>query len=81
MYKWGMSLARVHHLLGFMTSASDGKKNKLVRPGFVARILDSLFNLTLFFFYGFVTNGNCAGVTYSNRIDTYALEFINSFLP
>lgn len=30
----------------------------------------------------FVTNGNCAGVTYSNRIDTaYALSFINSFLP
>jgi hypothetical protein len=29
----------------------------------------------------YVTNGNCAGVTYSNRIDTYALEFINSFLP
>jgi hypothetical protein len=29
----------------------------------------------------FVTNGNCAGVTYSNRIDTaYALEFIQSFL-
>jgi hypothetical protein len=29
----------------------------------------------------FVTNGNCAGVTYSNRIDTdYALSFINSFL-
>jgi len=28
----------------------------------------------------YVTNGNCAGVTYSNRIDTYALEFINSFL-
>lgn len=27
----------------------------------------------------YVTNGNCAGVTYSNRIDTYALEFINSF--
>jgi hypothetical protein len=29
----------------------------------------------------YVTNGNCAGVTYSNRIDTYALDFINSFLP
>jgi len=30
----------------------------------------------------YVTNGNCAGVTYSNRIDTpYALEFIESFLP
>ena len=29
----------------------------------------------------YVTNGNCAGVTYSNRIDTYALEFINEFLP
>lgn len=30
----------------------------------------------------FVTNGNCAGVTYSNRIDTdYALAFIISFLP
>jgi secreted trypsin-like serine protease len=29
----------------------------------------------------FGTNGNCAGVGYSNRIDTaYALEFINSFL-
>ncbi len=28
----------------------------------------------------YVTNGNCAGVTYSNRIDTYALEFINSFI-
>ncbi|MBZ5514215.1 MAG: S1 family peptidase [Acidobacteriia bacterium] len=29
-----------------------------------------------------VTNGNCAGVTYSNRIDTaYALAFIDSFLP
>jgi hypothetical protein len=28
----------------------------------------------------FVTNGNCAGVTYSNRIDTaYALAFIKSF--
>ena len=27
----------------------------------------------------YVTNGNCAGVTYSNRIDTYALDFINSF--
>ncbi len=29
----------------------------------------------------YVTNGNCAGVTYSNRIDTYALDFIASFLP
>jgi hypothetical protein len=29
----------------------------------------------------YVTNGNCAGVTYSNRIDTYALDFINSFFP
>jgi hypothetical protein len=29
----------------------------------------------------YVTNGNCAGVTYSNRIDTYALGFISSFLP
>jgi hypothetical protein len=29
----------------------------------------------------YVTNNNCAGVTYSNRIDTYALDFINSFLP
>jgi len=29
----------------------------------------------------FVTNYNCDGVTYSNRIDTYALEWINSFLP
>jgi len=30
----------------------------------------------------YVTNGNCAGVTYSNRIDIpYALQFINSFLP
>jgi hypothetical protein len=29
----------------------------------------------------YVTNGNCAGVTYSNRIETYALDFINSFLP
>jgi len=29
----------------------------------------------------YVTNGNCSGVTYSNRIDTYALEFITSFLP
>jgi len=28
----------------------------------------------------YVTNSNCAGVTYSNRIDTYALDFINSFL-
>ena len=28
----------------------------------------------------YVTNGNCAGVTYSNRIDAYALEFINSYL-
>jgi hypothetical protein len=24
----------------------------------------------------YVTNGNCSGVGYSNRIDTYALEFI-----
>jgi hypothetical protein len=30
----------------------------------------------------FVNNGNCTGVTYSNRIDlSYALEFINSFMP
>jgi len=29
----------------------------------------------------FVTSYECAGVTYSNRIDTYALEWINSFLP
>ncbi len=29
----------------------------------------------------YVTNGNCAGVTYSNRIDTYALGFIGGFLP
>lgn len=30
----------------------------------------------------FVTNGNCTGVTYSNRVDLpYALDFINSFLP
>jgi hypothetical protein len=29
----------------------------------------------------YVTNGNCAGVTYSNRIDTYALDFITGFLP
>lgn len=30
----------------------------------------------------YVTNGNCAGVTYSNRIDLgWALEFINSFAP
>lgn len=29
----------------------------------------------------FVTNGNCSGVTYSNRIDKeYALDWINSFL-
>ena len=29
----------------------------------------------------YVTNGNCAGVTYSNRVDLpYVLEFINSFL-
>jgi len=28
----------------------------------------------------YVTNGNCSGVTYSNRIDTYALEFIRSFM-
>ncbi len=29
----------------------------------------------------FVTNGNCAGVTYSNRVDlSYALSFIESFL-
>ena len=27
----------------------------------------------------FVTSYECAGVTYSNRIDTYALEWINSF--
>ncbi len=29
----------------------------------------------------YVTNGNCAGVTYSNRIDTYALDFIGEFYP
>lgn len=30
----------------------------------------------------YVTSNNCAGVTYSNRIDiAYALEFIESFLP
>ncbi len=29
----------------------------------------------------YVTNGNCAGVTYSNRIDTYALDWISGFLP
>ncbi len=29
----------------------------------------------------YVTNGNCAGVTYSNRVDTYALDFIRSFMP
>jgi hypothetical protein len=29
----------------------------------------------------FGADGNCAGVSYSNRIDTYALDFINSFLP
>jgi hypothetical protein len=30
----------------------------------------------------FVTNGNCTGVTYSNRVDLpYALDFIRSFLP
>ena len=30
----------------------------------------------------FVTNGNCTGVTYSNRIDLpYALDFIDGFLP
>jgi hypothetical protein len=29
----------------------------------------------------YVPNGNCAGVSYSNRIDTYALNFIYSFLP
>lgn len=29
----------------------------------------------------FVSSYECAGVTYSNRIDTYALEWINSFLP
>lgn len=28
----------------------------------------------------YVTNGNSAGVTYSNRIDTYALDFIEGFL-
>ena len=28
----------------------------------------------------YVTNGNCAGVTYSNRVDSsLVLEFINSF--
>jgi secreted trypsin-like serine protease len=27
------------------------------------------------------SNSNCAGVAYSNRIDTYALDFIQSFLP
>jgi secreted trypsin-like serine protease len=26
------------------------------------------------------SNGNCAGVAFSNRIDTYALDFINGFL-
>ncbi len=30
----------------------------------------------------FVTNGNCTGVTYSNRVDlSYALDFIHGFLP
>jgi len=29
----------------------------------------------------FVTSYECAGVTYSNRIDTYALEWISGFLP
>ena len=30
----------------------------------------------------YVTNSNCAGVTYSNRIDLkYALDFIHTFLP
>lgn len=29
----------------------------------------------------YLTSENCAGVTYSNRIDTYALDFINGFLP
>jgi hypothetical protein len=28
----------------------------------------------------YVTNNNCSGVTYSNRIDTYALDFIDGFL-
>ena len=29
----------------------------------------------------FVSSYECAGVTYSNRIDTYALEWISDFLP
>jgi hypothetical protein len=36
---------------------------------------------TLLAVNSYVTNGNCAGVTYSNRIDLpYALDFIQSFM-